>query len=89
MKLVEQYASTIDVAVLDINLQGHSVAPVAQKLREMSIPFVFLTGYGDADAMLPAHFDEYPTLLKPVSEEELIAKVNALIKSNGNPSDPN
>ncbi len=81
MKLVEQFASTIDVAVLDINLQGHSVAPVAQKLRELSIPFVFLTGYGDADAMLPAHFEEYPTLLKPVREEELIEKVNALIKS--------
>jgi DNA-binding response OmpR family regulator len=38
----------IDAAVLDANLNGHSVTPVAQALAARGVPFVFATGYGDA-----------------------------------------
>jgi CheY-like chemotaxis protein len=35
-----------DAAVLDVNLQGERVTPVAALLRERGIPFVLVTGYG-------------------------------------------
>jgi CheY-like chemotaxis protein len=35
-----------DVAVLDVNLQGERVTPVAAVLQERGIPFVLVTGYG-------------------------------------------
>ena len=36
----------IDVAVLDVNLAGQVSYPVAEILRQRSIPFIFATGYG-------------------------------------------
>jgi CheY-like chemotaxis protein len=39
-----------DVAVLDADLNGQSVAPVAEILRTMGRPFVFATGYADKAA---------------------------------------
>jgi CheY-like chemotaxis protein len=35
-----------DVAVLDVNLHGERVTPVAEALREKGVPFVLVTGYG-------------------------------------------
>jgi CheY-like chemotaxis protein len=35
-----------DLAVLDVNLNGEKVYPVAERLPERHIPFVFLSGYG-------------------------------------------
>lgn len=35
----------VDAAVLDINLQGEMVFPVADALAERGVPFVFATGY--------------------------------------------
>ena len=39
-------ASRIDVAILDINLAGVQVFPLAEILRARSVPFVFTSGYG-------------------------------------------
>ncbi|HEY4043352.1 MAG TPA: response regulator [Rhodopila sp.] len=36
-----------DVAVLDVNLRGSRVYPVAELLTDRHIPFLFLSGYGD------------------------------------------
>ena len=40
----------IDAAVLDANLNGASVMPVAEALHAMGRPFIFATGYGKIDA---------------------------------------
>lgn len=40
-------AASLDGAVLDINLQGEMVYPVAEALRARSVPFVFATGYNE------------------------------------------
>lgn len=37
----------IDCAVLDVNLGGHPIFPLADLLREKGRPFAFATGYGD------------------------------------------
>ena len=38
---------TLDLAVLDINLAGEMVFPVAEVLAERGVPFLILSGYGD------------------------------------------
>jgi CheY-like chemotaxis protein len=61
----------VDVAVLDINLHGTSVAPVADHCRALGVPFVFLTGYGGTE-LLPEHLRTQPRFDKPVEAERLI-----------------
>lgn len=61
----------IEIAVLDINLNGTSVVPLANHLQTLGVPFVFLTGYGDAD-LLPEHLRGQPRFDKPVQGEQLV-----------------
>jgi two-component sensor histidine kinase/CheY-like chemotaxis protein len=56
-------------AVLDMNLNGVSVYPLADLLMSKGVPFVFVTGYS-ADAV-DKRFSAIPVLQKPVEENEL------------------
>ena len=53
-----------DLAVLDINLAGEVVYPLAFRLAARGIPFVFSTGYSTAS--LPPELSDRPILKKPV-----------------------
>lgn len=68
MKLLEQ-APPVDIAILDINLHGQSVFPVADLLRQRGVPFIFASGY-DAD-LLPQRFRGAPHCQKPFNIEAL------------------
>lgn len=57
-------------AVLDVALRGKVVTPVAERLREMGRPFVFLTGLANLD-LLPEHLIDTPTLEKPARPREI------------------
>lgn len=59
----------IDIGVLDINVDGSVVFPVADVLRFRSIPFIFSTGYDVRS--LPERFRDSPTLTKPFSYRHL------------------
>ena len=61
-----------DVAVLDADLNGQSVAPVAEILRSMGRPFVFATGYADKAA--PMGFDA-PIVRKPYNVHQIARAV--------------
>jgi two-component SAPR family response regulator len=61
----------VDVAVLDINLGGISVVPLAEHLHAHGVPFVFLSGYGDEE-LLPEHLRGQPRFDKPVEAERLV-----------------
>jgi len=63
LRLIEA-GERIDAAVLDINLRGERVYPVAEALGEKAVPFVFATGY-DAWAIPPA-YAQAPRCEKPV-----------------------
>lgn len=63
-------AGGIDLAVLDVNIRGARITPVAEALRAAAIPFVFATGYGEGAAALG--FDA-PILDKPYTRERLAA----------------
>jgi CheY-like chemotaxis protein len=58
-----------DIAILDVNLNGQTVSPVAEILEERGVPFVFATGYGERG--LPERFNNRPTLQKPFQQENL------------------
>ena len=59
----------IDCAVLDVNLGGQPIFPVADLLRERGCPFAFATGYGDAG--LREVDRGSPVLQKPFREGDL------------------
>ncbi len=47
-----------DVAILDVNLDGAEIYPVADILARRGLPFVFVTGYGEAS--LPENYRGRP-----------------------------
>jgi len=69
----------IDAAVLDANLNGLSVMPVAQALADRGVPFVFATGYGEAGGA-PSGFDA-PIIRKPYDVTQVAAAVAALLEA--------
>lgn len=67
---------SIDVAILDMNLNGTPSLPVADALEKRGIPFIFASGYGGES--LSVHKGS-PVLSKPFQERELAkALVEAL-----------
>ncbi|KKC24804.1 response regulator [Sphingomonas sp. SRS2] len=68
---------SIDAAVLDINLHGEMVFPVADALRERGIPFAFATGYDQL--ALPARFADVPRIEKPFKSDRLAAVLGPMI----------
>ena len=66
----------LDAAVLDIDLNGVKVAPVADRLAALGVPFLFATGYGEG-CDTGGHAAA-PTLRKPFGMGSLIAAVEAL-----------
>ena len=59
------------VGVLDINLGNETSVAVADRLRELGIPFVFATGYGEA-AAVPERFADVPVLKKPYGSDQVV-----------------
>ena len=60
----------IDVAILDVNLDGILSEPVADRLCARGVPFVFATGYGREG--VSERFRSVPVLKKPFMEHDLI-----------------
>jgi CheY-like chemotaxis protein len=58
-----------DCAVLDVNLDGQEIFPVADILMKRGMPFVFVTGYGESS--LPEAYRGRPALQKPFQAERL------------------
>jgi DNA-binding response OmpR family regulator len=72
-----------DLAVLDVNLDGEMVYPLAEKLARGGTPIVFLTGYDDE--ILPLAWRDWQILVKPVSQRRLR---EALARALGAPPPP-
>lgn len=69
---------TCDAAVLDVNLAGDPVYPVAKILYARKVPFLFVTGYS-ADAM-PQEYAVQPRIGKPFKAEQLIGVLSDLLE---------
>jgi CheY-like chemotaxis protein len=78
LKLVGE--GKIDVAILDVNLNGHETYPVADALVALGIPFVFATGYGAGS--LRDGYKERPTLQKPFQQHDLVRALALALPSS-------
>ena len=66
-----------DVAILDVNLKGENVWPVASRLRENGVPFVIASG-GHVDPP-PAEFASVPVIEKPYTVDRVTPAIDAAI----------
>ncbi|HXX51762.1 MAG TPA: response regulator [Xanthobacteraceae bacterium] len=71
---------TFDVAVLDVNLNGHPVTPVVEILVERGVPFIFASGYGQRG--VPEAYRAIPTLQKPFQADALARAIETAIAGN-------
>jgi DNA-binding response OmpR family regulator len=67
-----------DAAVLDVNLAGERVFPVADILSRRNVPFVLVTGYGGNS--LPPEYAGCPRLHKPFKLADLLATLRGMLK---------
>lgn len=68
-----------DAAVLDVNLGGQPVFPVADRLSGRGVPFLFTTGY-DAST-IPPRFNGIERCEKPFDSEKIIRSLKGILKS--------
>lgn len=67
-----------DIAILDVNVNGQVISPVAELVQRLNKPFVFATGYGAQG--LPEAYRDRPTLQKPFQMETLAQILASALK---------
>ena len=73
-----------DAALLDLNLNGEPASAVAVALRTRGVPFVLVTGYGEAQSSEP-ELQGAPRVDKPVDHYALMRALAQLMDA-GSPS---
>jgi len=68
---------TVDAALLDVNLQGELVFPVANALAERGVPFVFVTAYPPMD--IPEKHRHRPVVAKPYYDAAICAALESVL----------
>jgi CheY-like chemotaxis protein len=71
-------SAEFELAILDVNLNGAKITPVAAVIKARNRPIIFATGYGFAG--LPEEFSNYPALQKPFQVEALAKAIDDLRK---------
>jgi CheY-like chemotaxis protein len=72
-----------DAAILDININGRDVFPVATRLRELQTPFVFASA-SDAERIGP-EFRMEPLIAKPYTIGQVQQSLDSLFALSGTP----
>lgn len=67
-----------DFALLDMNLRGNVPFPLAFKLRDLGVPFCFVTGYG-SDIERPAALADVQILTKPINQTMLTQALSRML----------
>jgi CheY-like chemotaxis protein len=70
-----------DLAILDVNVNGRTIEPVAKIVERRKRPLLFSTGYS-VDA-LPENFRSRPALQKPFRIDTLQHAIDAALKAGG------
>ena len=68
---------SIDLGVLDVNVAGTKIYPVAEALYARRIPFLLLSGYGQS--AVPAHRPSWQACVKPFRTDDLIMRLESLV----------
>ena len=72
-------STVFDLAILDVNVNGKVITPVAELIKARNLPFIFATGYGSSG--LPEDYRDRPALQKPFQLETLAQMINSTLKS--------
>jgi PAS domain S-box-containing protein len=75
-------SSDVDAAVLDVNLRGRPVYPVAEELKKQNIPFLFCTGYETVDP--EGRFPDAPVIRKPAHPAAISEALSEMLKERVN-----
>jgi CheY-like chemotaxis protein len=67
-----------DLAILDVNVNGKVISPVADLIKARNRPFIFATGYGSSG--LPEEYRDRPALQKPFQLETLGKMIDAAMR---------
>jgi CheY-like chemotaxis protein len=76
MKLAR--STEFDLAILDVNVNGKVISPVAELIQARNRPFIFATGYGSSG--LPEEYRDRPALQKPFQLETLARMIESALK---------
>lgn len=81
LRLALQLAETepLDAAILDVNLAGEAVFPVARLLGKRGVPFFFATAYASADDVYPLEVRSVPRLSKPYTVSQALAQLRRIV----------
>ena len=72
-------STSFDLAILDVNVNGKVISPVADLIQARNLPFIFATGYGSSG--LPEEYRDRPALQKPFQLETLARMIDNTLKS--------
>jgi len=70
-------SESFDAGILDVNLNGKTSHPVADKLSDRGVPFVICTGYGQV--ALGNDYENRPVLTKPYPDDALVKALTQLL----------
>jgi CheY-like chemotaxis protein len=70
----------LDVAILDVNVAGEPIYPVAAALVERKVPFIFSTGYGSAG--IKDLYRDRPVMQKPFAQCDLRQNLLQALREN-------
>jgi DNA-binding response OmpR family regulator len=73
-------ATEFDIAILDVNVNGKVISPVADVIKAKGCPFIFATGYGSSG--LPEQYRDRPALQKPFQLDALAKTIEAALRSS-------
>ena len=71
-------STDFDIAILDVNVNGKVISPVAELISARNRPFIFATGYGSSG--LPEEYRDRPALQKPFKLETLARMIDSTLK---------
>ena len=77
MEILE--GSTPDIAILDVNLRGKSIFPVAVLLKAMAVPFIFASAYSPNNHDGLEIFKDVVNVGKPIREKILVDALRAVL----------
>ena len=74
-------STEFDLAILDVNVNGKVITPVAELIKARNRPFIFATGYGSSG--LPEEYRDRPALQKPFQLETLAQMIDERDEEHG------
>jgi DNA-binding response OmpR family regulator len=73
-------STEFDFAILDVNVNGKVISPVADLIQAKGRPFIFATGYGSSG--LPEQYRDRPALQKPFQLDALSKTIETALRGN-------